>query len=65
MPHDELKPAFKPRPQAVLMKTALGILAIISLLAGCAYPRLKCDDPDVRPSWCDDTGGMRDAKHPQ
>ncbi|SFA69971.1 hypothetical protein SAMN04515620_101151 [Collimonas sp. OK607] len=38
------------------MKTALGILALISLLSGCAYPGFKCDDPDVRPSWCDDTG---------
>ncbi|MEO6919714.1 MAG: hypothetical protein ABI171_12000 [Collimonas sp.] len=50
------------------MKTALGALGIlffISLLTGCAYPHLKCDDPDARPSWCDDTGGMRNATHPQ
>lgn len=50
------------------MKTALGILTLISLLSGCAYPQLKCDDPDVRPSWCDDTGGMNGTgkvRHPQ
>ena len=61
MPLDELKPD----RQVVFMKTALGVLVLISLLAGCAYPHLKCDDPDARPSWCDDTGGMRGAKHPQ
>jgi uncharacterized lipoprotein YajG len=54
MPHDELNP----NQRAASMKTVLGILAIISLLAGCAYPNLKCNDPDVRPSWCDDTGGL-------
>ncbi|MDB5767828.1 hypothetical protein [Collimonas fungivorans] len=47
------------------MKTALGILVLISLLAGCAYPNLKCDDPDARPSWCDDTGAAHNAKHQQ
>lgn len=47
------------------MKTALGMLVLVSLLAGCAYPHLDCNDRDARPSWCDDTGGMRGAAHPQ
>jgi hypothetical protein len=64
VPLDELKPD----RQVVFMKTALGalgILVFISLLTGCAYPHLKCDDPDARPTWCDDTGGMRSTTHPQ